>query len=320
MQQTPVIGLICDHTSAVLEGLINGSGYRTIRQQADQITPDSLPEVDVWVVDCDDSDQVAHTVHWLDAPVLAISNRPHPGDLLPYNQWCSRIIAALEKWTGHIRREDGLVSASSAQAWHRVRGVWVLTGSTGAGTAMRRFLGALPQVPPLAFVYAQHVHQSQESTLTMVGRANSALNCYLGLGRHWLNPGHVLVVPATSQLRFGRYGEVFSTREPWQSPETPKIDEVLLAMCGMQPAPAGVIVFSGAGNDGCRGLDALSEVGTRIWAQDPETCEAPSMPQSAIDAGLTSLVASPEGLARFLVARYRDDTEEPMQPEESGSP
>jgi chemosensory pili system protein ChpB (putative protein-glutamate methylesterase) len=156
----------------------------------------------------------------------------------------------------------------------------------------------------VAFIYAQHIHHRQQATLAAIGLANRELRCYLGLGRHWLNCGHVLVVPASAQLRFAPYGEVFSTRNTWPTPETPNLDQLMLAMCGMQPTPAGAIIFSGAGTDGCQGLGALFQLGTRIWAQDPSTCEAPSMPEGAIKAGLTSLVAEPETLAVRLLSLY----------------
>jgi chemotaxis response regulator CheB len=314
-QGKPVIGLLCDHTSAVLEGLINRAGYRAVRRQSEQVHPGNLPEVDAWVVDCDDSDQIADTLAWLEPAVLATSNRPSHSQPIAYRRWCEKIIVTLEKWTGHLRHDAGQKSTSSASAYRDVQGVWVLAGSTGAGIAVREFLGSLTRVPPVAFVYAQHVDQRQESTLTSIGHGNREMGCYLALGRHWLNPGHILAVPATSRLRFGRYGEVFSTREPWSTPETPNIDELMLSMCGMQPAPAGAIIFSGAGTDGCRGLAALSEVGTRIWAQDPSTCEAPSMPGAAIEAGLVTLAASPAVLARHLLAGYPEEDTGQTPPE-----
>jgi chemotaxis response regulator CheB len=153
-------------------------------------------------------------------------------------------------------------------------------------------------------IYTQHIHHTQQSTLVTIGAGNKKLSCYLALGRHWLNRGHVLIVPATSQLRFLRYGEVFSIREPWQTPETPNLHALMLATCGMQPSLSGAISFSGAGSDSCKGLAACSEIVTTIWAQGPSTCEAPSMPDAAIDEGLASCVASPEKLAEKLLDRY----------------
>jgi chemotaxis response regulator CheB len=151
---------------------------------------------------------------------------------------------------------------------------------------------------------AQHIHPAQQTSLLAIGHANRGINCSLALGRHWLNPGHLLIVPASCRLKFSRQGELFSTRESWEGPETPGIDQLMLAMSGMRPAPSGAIIFSGAGKDGHIGLGALAAVGSQIWVQQPGSCEAPSMPQAAIDTGLSCVADTPEGLASRFMALY----------------
>ena len=321
MPDKPVIGLICDHSSAVLAGLINRAGYRTIRTQSSRLDPQSLPAVDAWVVDCEDEDRVTDAMEWLEPKLLALSNRPHVEDLIAYRAWCERIITTLDKWTGHIRYAEGESSPSVASGYSEVRGVWLLAGSTGAPSAVRRFLASLSHLPPVAMIYAQHIHHTQQSTLLTIGAGNRELHCYLALGRHWLNCGHVLIVPATSQLTFSRYGEVFSNRARWETPETPNLDALMLSMCGMQPVLSGAIVLSGAGSDGNIGIAALSEIGTTIWAQEPSSCEAPSMPEAAIRAGLVSYVAPPEKLAEALLRRYPPEGQHPSaKPPPGGKP
>ena len=304
MQEEPLIGLICDHSSPVLAGDILRSGYRIVRIMADELSPDRVSPVDAWVVDCSDPGRVADATLWLEPRLLALSNRPDPSDRAAYRAWCQRIIDTLDRWTAHLRYPESSGEASRADAVTQLEAVWLLVGSTGAFRSVKRFLGSLVHVPRLAFVYAQHIDPRQQATLEAVGRANNQLNYRLALGRHWLNPGQVLIVPASCQLRFGRKGEVVSSRIPWETPETPSIDTLALAMSGMSPPPAGAIVFSGAGRDGCRGMEALTQVGTKIWAQSPEDCEAPSMPTAAINAGLVSAIGTPEELAGRLTALY----------------
>jgi len=304
MHGEPLVGLICDHNSPLMAGHIRAAGYRLLRVMPENLVPDNLAPVDVWVVDCEDSNAIAEAAAWLEPRILALSNRPSPAELESYRGWCDRIIQTLDKWTADIRHAHLTGSSSKAADYAGVEGVWLLAGSTGAVNAVGRFLGAFTHIPPVAFIYAQHIHHSQQSSLTAIGHANRDLPCNLALGRHWLNPGQLLIAPATSQLRFSRYGEVFSIREEWETNETPNIDMLMLSISGLVPAPAGVIIFTGAGHDGSRGIHALSAIGTEIWAQDPAGCEAPSMPQAAIDAGLTSFVAEPEMLAAKLMSRY----------------
>lgn len=81
-----------------------------------------------------------------------------------------------------------------------------------------------------------------------------------------------------------------------------------MAMSGLQPAPAGAIVFSGAGTDGLQGIQNLVARGTRVWAQEPDSCAAPSMPLSVIEPGLASQVGSPEELAATFMQQYPVDS------------
>ena len=304
MPPEPVIGIICDHGSAILAGRIRAAGYRITRVTPENLVPGELPRVNAWVIDCGDNADVADAMTWIDTRVLALSNRPDPTRLLDYKTWCERIIRTLDKWTADFWHAQVEPSPSRAQDYAGVQGVWILAGSTGAMGAVSEFFRAFTHIPPLAFIYAQHIQADQQELLTTIGRANRSLVCCLALGRHWLNPGQVLIAPAACRLSFSRHGEVFSVRDSWGTHETPNITQLMMTMSGMKQAPAGAIMFSGAGHDGRDGLQALHSRGTRIWAQDPATAQAPSMPQSAIDENLTSKVATPTELAAELLALY----------------
>jgi chemotaxis response regulator CheB len=304
MPAEPLIGIICDHNSAVLAGRIKAAGYRVKRVMPENLVPGELPEVNAWVIDCGDNAEVAEAMSWIDARVLALSNRPEPSQLEGYHHWCNRILSTLDKWTADLWHAQPNPSPTSAGGYARVQGVWILAGSTGALPAVSEFFAALERIPPVAFVYAQHIHADQQNLLTTIGRANRKLVCTLALGRHWLNVGHVLIAPAACRLGFTRQGEVFSVRDSWDTRETPNISQLMMALSGLKPAAAGAIMLSGAGHDGREGLRALHARGTRIWAQDPATAAAPSMPRAAIDQNLASNIASPKELAAALLALY----------------
>jgi len=308
MQDKPTIGVICDHSTSVLAGRIRGAGYRIVTVRPADLNPDSVPKVDAWVIDCGDNEEAADAMEWLEPRVLALSNRPDLDDLEAYRNWCDRIIRTLDKWNADFWHAASIGSATSPDAVASVRGVWILAGSTGGVNAISEFLGALRHIPPVAFIYAQHMKANQQKLLTAIGHANRQLVCSMAVGRHWLNPGHLLIVPAANQLAFTSRGEVYSLRDGWETPETPSIDQLMMTMSGMKTAPTGAIQFSGAGRDGVEGLKALSGVGTRIWAQDPASAAAPSMPESVIEAGLASLTGSPLELAAKFMALYPEQT------------
>jgi chemotaxis response regulator CheB len=221
-----------------------------------------------------------------------------------YENWCTRIVHTLDKWSANYWHASSVQTLSVPGASADVEAVWVIAGSTGGVGAAAEFFSALTHVPPVAFIYAQHIHANQQSMLTAVGHSNADLVFSLAVGRHWLNPGHVLIVPAACRLEFSNQGEVFSIRDNWGTEETPNIDRLMMTMSGMRPSPAGAIILSGAGSDGTEGLRALHAVGTRIWAQDPATAVSPSMPQSAVSQGLVSQCANPRVLAAEFMRLY----------------
>lgn len=304
MQTGPTIGIICDHSSLLLAGRIIGAGYRIVRVSPDKLVPGKLADTDAWVVDCADHTLVADAVAWIEQEVLVLSNRPDPSDQLNYSSWCKRIIHTLDKWSADFWHAGNAQTVSVLEAYAEVEAVWILAGSTGGVNAASEFFGAFTHIPPVAFVYAQHIQANQQSMLTAVGHSNPNLCCSLAVGRHWLNPGHVLIVPAACRLEFSKQGEVFSVRDQWGTAETPNINQLMLTMSGMSPSPAGAIIFSGAGKDGSEGLRALQAVGTRIWVQDPSSAVSPSMPQNAIDLGLVVHSATPGELGAEFMRLY----------------
>ena len=304
MENEILIGVISDHSTSVLAGRIRAAGYRTVRVAPDKLIPGQTPPVDAWVIDCDDDSEVADAMEWIEQPVLALSNRPDLSDLAGFRSWCERIIKSLDKTTAGMGTKDSEPVRSRPEAYNALEAVWVLAGSTGGVTAVSEFLEAFTHTPPVAFVYAQHIQEDQQDMLMAVAHARRELPCDMALGRHWLNPGQLLIVPATRQLKFSPQGEVLSTREAWSSSETPNINQLMLAMTGLQPSPAGAIIFSGAGVDGSDGVRVLKNIGARIWAQEPAGCAAPSMPQGVIDRGFTERTGTPAELAAAFMELY----------------
>ena len=302
MSNQPFIGVICDYGSPALVKSLEAEGYETMVYQADQLDPERAPPVDFWVIDCEDEDKLSDEILLLE-PMVTLSNRPQPGTDA-YVGWADKILRSLNKLTADVRHSANEEKTSTASDVRGVEGVWILAGSTGCVGAVSEFFYELSPLPPVAFVYAQHTLEDKQNSLTTVGSANRELECNLALGRHWLNPGHVLIAPASCRVEFSKQGEMFSVNKPWDTRETPNIDQLMMAMSGMNPSPAGVIIFSGSGKDGCEGARALKAVGTRIWAQDPQTADAPAMPHHVIAAGLTDYVAPPSELAEAFLRLY----------------
>jgi len=310
----PFIGVICDASFSVLAARIKQAGYRIARISPEMLLDGRRPAVDIWVVDCADSDRVADAIAELDAPVVALSNRPDVSDIEAYRAWANRIVSTLNRWTADAWQGRPDAATSSADHFAAVDGVWLLAGAAGAETAIREFLEALTWVPPVTFLYAQHVSPvDQRALVNRLSRTNRHLRCSLAVGRHWFNPCQLLVVPASCRLQFGHQGEVFSLRDAWGGRHDPHIDAVMMSLAGLKPRLSGVIVFSGASSDGLLGAQALHGIGCPIWAQDIHSATEPAMPNAIAALRLDSKVGTPAELAAAFLELYPEVVVTPPQ-------
>ena len=65
------------------------------------------------------------------------------------------------------------------------------------------------------------------------------------------------------------------------------------------------MVLSGSASDGTEGLRAIKAAGGITFAQEPESAQFRSMPESAIAAGVVDFRLPPEGIASELVRLSR---------------
>ncbi len=301
----PFIGVVCDASFSVLAARVRQAGYRIARISPEMLLSGRKPLVDLWVVDCEDTDAVAEAVAELDAPVIALSNRPNVEDASAYRDWSERIIATLNRWMADAWQGRPRASDSTPDHFAAVDGVWLLAGSTGMESAVREFLEALTWMPPISFIYAQHVDAEDQLRLrNRLSKANRNLRCTLAVGRHWFNPCQLLVVPANCRLQFGHQGEVFSLRDAWGGRHDPHIDQLMMSMAGLKPRLSGTIMFSGDNSDGLLGAQALHGIGCPIWAQDTETATAPAMPNAVATLRLADNIGSPAALAEAFLDLY----------------
>lgn len=80
----------------------------------------------------------------------------------------------------------------------------------------------------------------------------------------------------------------------------PSIDVTFESVARVYGKQVVAILLSGANDDGAAGLDYIYQSGGRVAVQDPETCEYPLMPLSAIHKNREVLILQPDEIALFL--------------------
>lgn len=184
--------------------------------------------------------------------------------------------------------------------------VWVLGASFGGPEMVKRFLQALPGPPPGALLLAQHIGAGFAEVLAaQLDRCCPFPVLPIREGG-LLAPGQVHVAPVPQRLRITRDNRFRLEAE--SAPEDlcqPSIDAVMEEVARHFPGRCGAVVFSGMGDDGRRGCEAVGRAGGTVWAQDSASCAIDSMPLNARATGWVSRVAPPEALAAELGQRWQ---------------
>lgn len=179
--------------------------------------------------------------------------------------------------------------------------IWVLGASAGGTQPVKDFLSALPACDNLAFIYAQHIDSFQHKTLVDAINRDTQYQCLLPEHGHRLASGEVLMVPSDYTIELVENGTVIidHTRS-WRGDYKPSIDQVAANIARVFQTKAGLIVFSGMGDDGALGARLMAMNRAPVWVQTPSGCQVSSMPESCIQTDVVSVQDDPSGLAKKL--------------------
>lgn len=176
--------------------------------------------------------------------------------------------------------------------------VWVLGASLGGPQALKLFLSQLPGDTPMGFIVAQHIGGPFVSLLADQLDRVTGLRVIVAEAGRPVRAREVILVPVESRFVLTDAGIVDLRDEPIHGPYRPSIDDVMEEAARCYGKKAGAIVFSGLGEDGAVGAEAVSRVGGLVWAQAADSCIMSSMPDAARQRGVVSYSGSPEALAR----------------------
>lgn len=123
-------------------------------------------------------------------------------------------------------------------------------------------------------------------------------------------PGHVYLAPPGYHLLVEPGRLALSTEEPVERAR-PSVDVLFESAADAYGAGAVGVLLSGAGADGARGLLAIRQAGGLTVAQDPDTAEAPQMPQAVIQAGAAGHVLPLPAISQLLGVRPYNSTTPP---------
>ncbi len=300
----PQIGIVAgtDLNRHVLKKLLLESGYgaRCVDPQLlEHCLQEDANKPDAWLLDSSDPDVdalVAQIVQHSESPFLINDEYP-PAQPEAFADWRRRVLDKLEELVASVAAAPYVdIEAPAA--------VWVLAASTGGPEAVGEFLATLRSGLPIAMVYAQHIELGFDRVLKNALEKHRHYPSTLCRGEQYLRKGGLLVVPADKQVRFLPFHRVLETRNTWEGRYQPAIDQVVGDIARLYQQRCGVIVFSGLCDDGALGCRVVQANGGEVWAQTPDSCVSPDMPNAALATGTVCVQGTPTQLAQALNSRY----------------
>ncbi|WP_157960447.1 chemotaxis protein CheB [Marinimicrobium alkaliphilum] len=286
------IGILTDSADKLpaLRACVTGAGHKVAVTGCGLLQRPSA-QVDAWVVDASLNLSTAGDFDdWLlDAgvPVFFSDDCSTPGS--PEHQ------AWLRRLTEKLRRLDG---ALELQRVRPARYIWLLGASTGGPSAVRDFMAQVPIGLDVAFIYAQHIDVGQNRVLAkMLASAGAYRVCTAAEGMV-VEPDSLILLDADRQVELQENGTLSFTGGTWAGTYAPSIDQLGNNLAHTWGSHAGLLVFSGMGDDGASASRLLHRRGGQVWVQAPESCIIPSMPDSVLAATQVHRCAPPIALGQ----------------------
>lgn len=211
-------------------------------------------------------------------------------------------------WKQNLRRRiehAPRVVVDSGRPVARAERVWLLAASTGGPDAVERFLAATIPAPGVALLYVQHLTAAHFPQLVrrLATRADRWHVQVANTGNYLLE-GTLSIVSPDHKLRIHRERGVRVLPSPWPGPYRPSADQVAESLALAYRESAGMVVFSGMGDDGALGSDHIREHGGEVWVQRPDQCVASAMPEAVLARGEVDYSGDVAALARRFNYRY----------------
>lgn len=177
--------------------------------------------------------------------------------------------------------------------------------STGGPRALQEVIPKLPKDFPVPVVIAQHMPPN--FTKPFAERMNflSQMTVKEAEDGEQIQNGVVYIAPGRGHMRLVRRRGIETVISISEDRETfiyrPSVDALMASVAEFFPGRALGVILTGMGNDGVKGMAEMKKGGSRLFAQNEETCVVYGMPKAVVDAGLADKVLAIEEIAGEIV-------------------
>lgn len=172
--------------------------------------------------------------------------------------------------------------------------------SAGGLEALMELVKHLPKTANATYVVVQHMSPSHKSLLATLLARETHLTVKEAEDGAKPEANTIYVTPPKSDITYTE--GVLRLTEPDASSviSKPSIDQFMTSLAQGAGEHAVGIVLSGTGSDGCKGVQAIREVGGVTIAQDGTSAKYAGMPMSAYETGFVDIVLTPRQIGTQL--------------------
>ncbi|WP_438446913.1 protein-glutamate methylesterase/protein-glutamine glutaminase [Gorillibacterium sp. sgz5001074] len=178
--------------------------------------------------------------------------------------------------------------------------------STGGPRALQQVLSRLPANFPAPIVIVQHMPPNFTHSLAIRLDTHSAIRVVEGEDGMGLLPGTAYVAPGGYHMRIHKeQGKGYRLRLSKEEPRgghRPSVDTMFESILPYHELKRHIVIMTGMGSDGARGLHALKQQGAASTiAESEDTCVVYGMPRAAVELGGVDHLLPVHAIANKLV-------------------
>lgn len=179
--------------------------------------------------------------------------------------------------------------------------VVALGASWGGVEVLSSLIASLPADWRTPIVIVQHQHPYAGTALQRILTRLTTLPVIDVEDKDKMAPAHVYIAPANYHLLIEQDGYFSLSVEAPVNFSRPSIDVTFGALARVYQQRCIGVVLTGANDDGAEGTRMIKAAGGYTIAQQPESAEAPIMPEAAIATGAVDAVLTPQEIVPALL-------------------
>ncbi|TCS82958.1 protein-glutamate methylesterase/protein-glutamine glutaminase [Tepidibacillus fermentans] len=185
-----------------------------------------------------------------------------------------------------------------------IQGIVAIGTSTGGPKALQEVVTKLPKNIPYAILIVQHMPAGFTKSLATRLDSISEIHVVEAEDKQALQPGTAYIAPGDYHMVVERQSNQYFIRLNQNDPvggHRPSVD-VLFKSLSDVPLNKVMVIMTGMGSDGTKGLQSMHKDGNVIRiAEDESTCVVFGMPKSAIKSGVIDMIVPLYDIANKIV-------------------